>query len=680
MDWSALKGNPEFQSAVVRLGFWAFLAVYIGLAAWIGYYQIDIPYFVTLFSVFLALFLGLILSILRRPHWPARPYVSLTIDVVGISLAIFLTKEAISPFYLIYIWVFVSYGARYGVRHLQVATGLSILAYNLVLLALDEWHRHPFEAFFFLMLLGVLPFYEYTLLRSLHQARADAMRANAAKGAFLATMTHELRTPLNGVIGMARLLESTDLSPEQRDYVQAISASAQVLRALIGDILDFSKIEARKLHLEATSFDLSRTVLEVCRAFESQALDKGVELICRVDPRLPSEVRGDPLRVRQILFNLVSNAVKFTDQGEVEVCLEFSPPVPALSRPHICFRVRDTGIGIPADKVGRIFDDFWQADDSTTRRYGGTGLGMAIARDLTRLMGGVIGVESQEGVGSLFSVRLPLLPEDFRPRPSATSPVLEGRRVWLFERNPVLAECIRECLVRHGMVVVDEPDPADPPHVLILADSPVGEDLAALSDETARRLGRALPEVWLTWPSRRLCQGDSCRGTSCVNKPFLEAQLVNALEQALGASAVVEPAVPRETRETRREAGRGLRVLVAEDNEISAKVILTFLRMQGHDPVLSEDGEDALAKARAERFDIAFIDLRMPGMDGIAFTRAYRDGEREGHLPIVALTADAAEDVRQTCLEAGMDAFLTKPVGPEDLARVIAQWAEEGTA
>ncbi len=676
VDWAALKGNSEFQSGVVRLVFWVSAAFYIGLAAWRGYYRIDLPYSIVLFSVYLLLFLGLMLSVLWRPYWPARRYFSLVIDVTGISLAIFITREAISPFYLIYIWVFVSYGARYGVWPLRVATLLSILAYNIVLLALNEWQRHPFEAFFFLVLLGILPFYEYTLLRRLHSARAEAERANAAKSDFLATMTHELRTPLNGVIGMARLLESTGLSTEQRDYVHSISASAQVLRALIGDILDLSKIEARKLHLEETTFDLSRILLEVCMAFENQAVDKGVELLCRVDPQLPGEVRGDPLRVRQILFNLVSNAIKFTEQGEVEVSVDLSPGAQDLPRPHVRFQVRDTGIGIPPDKVKRIFEEFWQADDSTTRRYGGTGLGTAIARDLTHLMGGTIGVESEPGVGSTFSVRLPLLPEGFRPRMPVPSPVLRGRRVWVHERNVSTRACIEGCLGRHEVEVITDLDSGSPPDVSILADSPAGEDLGMLSMDLVQRIGHPVPEIWLTWPSRRLCQDCGYGSRVCLNKPFLEGQLVAAVEQALG-EPVEEVERPQPVVPSVAEGGTGLDVLVAEDNEISAKVILTFLRMQGHRATLSKDGKEALERTRERCFDIAFVDLRMPGMDGLAFTRAYREGEQVGRMPIVALTADAAEDVRQTCLEAGMDAFLTKPVAPEDLAKTIARWVPE---
>lgn len=258
----AFRG-PDFQSAVVRLGIWGFSLLYIGVSARTGYYEIDIPYFLALFTFFLVVGLALFVSALMWPKSNFRRYISLLIDILAASLVIQLTREAVSPFYLFYIWIFISAGTRYGRSQLIFATVVSVLAYNAVLLSLDHWSRHPFEAAFFLLLLVALPLYQYALLRRVQEARAEAERANQAKSDFLAFMTHELRTPLTGVIGMSELLATTDLTSEQREQVEAISRSAELLGALIGDVLDLSKIDANKVELEQVPFDVRATVKEV---------------------------------------------------------------------------------------------------------------------------------------------------------------------------------------------------------------------------------------------------------------------------------------------------------------------------------------------------------------------------------------------------------------------------------
>lgn len=560
---SRLRDNPELQSALVRITTCLFGALYIAVGAATDYYRVDLPYYLILFLLYLASNLGFLMSIARRPSWPARVYVGIWLDVVAISLAIFITQEAISPFYLLYILVFISAGTRFGSRHLLVASVTAVLAYNLVLIALDEWSRHTFEATFFLALLVILPWYQHLLLRKVRDAQAEAERANQAKGRFLAFMTHELRTPLTGVIGMAELLKGTRLDHEQSDMVEAIVSSAEVLGALIGDILDHSKIEAHQLELERLPFDPRAPVREVCRVLGERARAGGLELICELAPDLPRRVIGDPLRLRQILFNLVGNAVKFTERGQVRVRVTACPPGAELQRPHLLFEVIDTGIGIAASALPHLFERFRQADESTTRRFGGTGLGTTIARELALLMDGAIGVESVEGQGSRFWVRLPL--EDAAP---------------------------------------------------------------------ALGQGDAAPEA-----------------QESVEAAPLDAGLTPLPEAAR------------------------CRVLVAEDNPIAARVITSFLDKLGCARTCVGDGEAALGEALTGDYALAIVDLRMPRLDGLGFTRAYqarmaaRTDERP--LPIVALTANASEEVRQSCLAAGMSGFLAKPVKPIELRRLL---------
>lgn len=679
-----LLSNPELQSALVRLGIWAFGLGYIGLGAHIGYYRVDVPYFLVLFTIFLGIALALLISVLRQPESALRRYLGLLIDILATSLVIQLTQEAISPFYLFYIWIFISAGTRYGRSHLIFATLVSVIAYNAVLVSLDHWPRHPFEATFFLLLLVALPLYQYSLLRRVQQARAEAERANRAKGDFLAFMTHELRTPLTGVIGMTDLLEGTELTAEQREYVLAIARSAELLGALIGDILDLSKIDAQRLQLEQVPFDLRATAKEVCGLMGPQALGKGLELVLKIDPKLPAQLIGDPLRVRQILLNLVGNAVKFTEQGEVELLIEVLPEKTGVQgRAQIGLSVRDTGIGIPPDKIDTIFERFRQADEATTRRFGGSGLGTTIARDLARLMGGIIGVESEVGRGSRFWVQIPFTATTPSPAACEGQP-LQGRRILVLERSTTYREWICDRLRAAGASCAAAEDllqlgellgrPAElPADLLVIADSPQPVDLAAAFELIGRSQARTAACLCLTYAGRTAQPGGPCR--TYLHKPFLAAELIEAATALLHpcetGTLPSEPAQPVIATPARRPDAGDIRILVAEDNEIAAKVITTFLGRLGFVVVRVANGEQALHAVTSSRFDIAFVDLRMPRLDGTAFTLRLRTTETDRHLPIVALTANAAEDTKVACLAAGMDDFLCKPVTAEALAQMV---------
>lgn len=678
--------HQELQSALVRLLIWLFSASYIGYGAASGYYQVEQTRYLIFFAVYLVLFSGLLISVLQRAHWPRRNFVALIIDISAASMAIFLTENAISPFYLLYIWIFISYGTRYGARHLAFASVLSLIAYNLVLWLLGEWQTHTFEAVFFLLLLLLLPLYEFTLLRQLHQARQDAERANQAKSDFLAVMTHELRTPLSGLLGMSRLLQGTRLDAEQRDYVHSIINSADLLRALIGDVLDLSKIEANKLRLEAVPFDLRQAVLEVAEAFGAQALDKRLEIVCRIEPDVAEKFIGDPLRIRQILFNLLGNAVKFTQTGEIVISLSMQAATAPLNKQHIRLEVRDTGIGIAPEQLQQVFSEFWQADASTTRQFGGTGLGATIAQDLCRLMGGAISVESEQGQGSCFCVRLPLPIARENAPATAKSAHLTGRSLLIVETNRSCREWIGELCQSFGMhcrylqhsdeaALFDSQGDVD---LILLADSPDGVDLAAL----AKRLKK--PAVLLlTYKTRR--QHNVAENAGQLSKPFLPEQLRTQLTSLLSPTPAQDPqaASPAPTAETVEQQANhpSLSVLVAEDNWIAAKVISAFLHKLGHRVTHTKDGEETLAQSTQETFDIAFIDLRMPKLDGMAYTRAHRQRENGSgkRLPIIALTANTAEDVGQQSTEAGMDGLLVKPIDPEQLERTIRRFCPIAT-
>lgn len=550
--FSDQRSNPEFQSAIVRLLIWLFLLIYIGLGAATEYYQVRMEQYYTLFSFFLVLFIALFISVLSRPVWLERQYFALIIDVAATSFAIFLTQNAASPVFLFYIWIFVSYGTRYGKTHLLVATVMSLLAYPLVMTVLGGWEKHAFEACFFLFILLILPLYQYSLLKKLHLARKEAESANHARGRFLATMTHELRTPLSGVIGMAKIMDADELSERQQTLLNAIRLSTEKLHQLIDNILDFSRIDADRLELDLKPFEIHATVMEVCQQLAVMAEAKALQLICDIHPDVPEKMLGDPLRVSQVLINLVGNAIKFTDRGWVRIVVVQQELAQPSGLSPLLIEVSDTGIGIAKEKLASIFDPFEQAYDSSTRRFGGTGLGIAISKKLVELMGGKIEVSSEPGQGSVFSVFLPL--------------------------------------------------PA--------VDNSINEDEA---------------------------------------------------DQGVGSAEGVERNIKN--------------VLVAEDDPISAQLMSFLLKDKKHQVMLVEDGVSALLEARSGRYDMAFIDLHMPQMDGVEFTHNLRKGAlKVRNLPVFALTANASEEARQTCLQAGVDEFLIKPVTPESVDQLIMQY------
>ncbi|MCU7844372.1 MAG: response regulator [Candidatus Thiodiazotropha sp. (ex Monitilora ramsayi)] len=672
-----LLRNPEFQSALVRLGIWLFSIVYIGLGAWTGYYDVNVLLFNLLFGGYFIFFVLTLISVYHRPVMELRPYVTLLADVSASSLAIFLTKEAISPFFLLYIWIFVSYGTRYGKRLLMAASVFSLIAYNIVLFSLQEWYSHTFEAFFFLLLLVLLPTYQYSLLRKLHNARQEAEQANKARGDFLATMTHELRTPLIGILGMSRLMQGTPLDAEQKEYLHSIQSSAQLLRALIGDILDFSKIDSNKLELVNEPFDIRQLVRDVSSTLAGEAQEKQLELLCWVDPKLPRRLRGDNLRLSQILFNLLGNAIKFTDQGNVALRIAYASAKERVNQPHVLIQISDTGIGIPKDKLGKIFDMFWQGDASNSRRFGGTGIGTSVARDLCRRMGGDISVESQVGKGTTFSVRLPLLMEQGAAIP-VTLPLLEGKRILIYETEPQNMESHLKIAEELGMIAF--------PVSSMKALTPYLDhyfDIVLVCDSlTENGIGTVLSRLEILGSEPLILLG-GYRGRTIgvpspvsrvLMKPFLADDLAEAIIDPLREMQSIHDSLSSTLGREVREAS-GIQILLAEDNAIAAKVLSTLLIQRGHSVHITKDGEEALEAAAKGIFHLAFIDLRMPRMDGIEFTRRYRLTESDDHhLPIYALTANTAEDAMENCMLAGMDGFLNKPVEPEQLDAIIERY------
>ncbi len=415
-----LNHYPELQTALVRMGIWLAAFVHIMTSQFLGHLTGNFDYFLWVLALTLPIFSGILLSALIRPVWPARQLFALAIDVTAITAVSLPADTAINPFSLLYLWIVVSYGARYGKRHLVYASVGSVLAYTGLAMINGWMFREPTETTFFLIFLIVLPMYQYIIV----SARIAAEQATEVKNRFLSTMTHELRTPLSGVIGMSRLLESTRLDERQREYVESIQTASGMLMSLIGDILDLSKIEAKHLKVDKTLFDIRECLGAVCHTLRPRAEEKHLEFICTTDDDVPPHLFSDENRVKQILFNLIGNAIKFTEQGRVEVRMSILRRSSARRSSRLRIVVTDTGPGIPADKLKRVFEGFWQENTSVTRRYGGTGLGTTISRELARILGGDVDVSSAFNSGSSFRLLLPLetptrLPD---PAPARTVP------------------------------------------------------------------------------------------------------------------------------------------------------------------------------------------------------------------------------------------------------------------
>jgi two-component system, sensor histidine kinase and response regulator len=534
------------------------------------------------------------------------------------------------------------------------------------------------------------------LVKELEAARWRAEEGAEAKSAFLANMSHEIRTPLNAILGMTALALQTRLSPDQREYLTTVKSSAESLLAIINDILDFSKIEARRLDLDRAEFDAREAVGNAAKLLAVRAAEKGIELACHIAPEVPDVLLGDEGRLRQVLLNVMGNAIKFTTEGEV--VLHVNVETVGARRVTLHFAVSDTGIGIPPDKQAQIFQAFTQADSSTTRRYGGTGLGLAIALRLVELMGGHMWIESEVGRGSTFHFTA-----DFdAPRPAAITPAagrrkaLEGLRVLVVDDNATNRRILEEMLASWRMrpTAVHDAESAlaalrrtaggPEPFDVVISDCQM-PDVDGFT--LARRIKRerrlaATPMVMLTsiGSPRDVARCRKIGVDAYLSKPVKHSDLLDALVTLFGVSTRQQPASGRPAVRAPR---RPLRILVAEDNLVNRKLVTRLLQKRGHRIAAVDNGRAAVASvasATEKRFDLVLMDVQMPEMNGLEAAAAIRTQEegRGTHVPIIALTAHAMQGDRERCLAAGMDGYLAKPIDVEELISAVEAYASGG--
>lgn len=672
------RGN-EAEQSFFRLLFVSLLFVYLAVKATAdGVIDPDELPAIGLTLLYLGYALSVHFAIARSPDFSSlRHGLSMPLDVAATTLCMYLAEGIGAMLFVVYLWLIVGNGLRYGLRSLFLCMGYSLAGFGLLLVTSDYWRQHQTLGFGLLIGLAILPLFAAVLVRRLNVALQRAEEANQAKSRFVANISHELRTPLNGVVGLSHLLMETPLQPMQKDYVKTVLASSRTLLSLIDQILDLAKIEAGKTEIVSVDFNVAGLLHEVCTVLNPHARGKGVHLMLHIDPKTPVVQAGDPTHLRQVLVNLIGNAIKFTDRGHVDVRLTaiHSHDTPVRMR----YEIDDTGIGIPRHAQQRIFSSFTQADASTTRRYGGTGLGTTIAKQLVEAMGGGIGVHSEPNAGSTFWFELPYTPA--HPG-NAQASVAGTRLLVLAEKLPAAllqqlgswgALAIHTTSVATTVAQLVNAAQTDRPYDALIVDqqTPGANPRELLTIIGRERLLDSLTTILVRNNGDRASTAELLvAGYSCVlNHPFDPDALRNTLRMALAAR------LPDNRDDRRPDTDlRGLRILVAEDNSTNQMVMRGILGNAGHQPTVVSDGEQALDALESGFFDLAIVDMMMPkrsGLDVIRFTR-FAAGEKPP-TPFIVLTANATKEAQDECLNAGASAFLTKPVDPAKLLAEITR-------
>jgi two-component system, sensor histidine kinase RpfC len=679
------RTDSEHEQALLRIVIVGLVLVYMTVFhGWRNNWTpVDLE-IVQVLSGFLILAISIFVAICvsPEPNVPRR-LVGMVADAGGCTWYMWVAGEY--GFFVIGIFLFITFGNgfRYGRRYLFGCQLLCLLGLGSVLLYVPYWEERTVAGVGLLIALVVLPLYVSTLLKRIQEARAKAEEANSAKTTFLANMSHEIRTPLNGIVGVVDLFKTTELSTHQQELVQLLRHSTTVLRSLVDDVLDISKIESGRLTIDVSSFDLYATVNGLIQLLRPHAASKGLTLHAVVDPELDYRLRGDSNHLRQILLNLLGNAVKFTERGEIVlgVTLRKATVDGVTAR----FEVKDTGIGIPPELLPRIFERFVQADQSATRRFGGSGLGTTIAKQLVELMGGTIGAQSRVGEGTTFWFELPLLRDEEAVATSGLTDSSADHQVrTLLIADHLNAQAIAPLIASAGERVetlspsesfgarLDELTSSGIGIRAVVACCNVDSACAAFTSARQRYSDQEVALIYIA--SRSLSIVDSAR-----IKSFREAFVLNGTPNPRIIANAIHAAIASTNRESAETIDLShvlhqqriyLRVLVADDNPTNQAIISQLLASAGHSVLLADDGDQALDLYEHESPDIALLDFNMPGRNGLEVIRAIRVMEPPGtKIPAIILSASVTPEARTRALESGADEFIGKPF---DAASLIA--------
>lgn len=540
---TTLYKNPEFQSAMVRLGAWLFSVVYVSIAVQSDRYDVDIFSFIMLFAAYFLSFIAIIVSVLIRPTWEERRYFSLMVDVSATTVCIYLTGEASTPFFILYIWIFVSYGARFGELYLNVASMMSVLMYAVVVTLMGQWGEYFFEASFILLALGVLPIYQRSLIHQLHVARNKAERSNRVVGRFLSNMTNEMRGPLVDILASSRDLSASGLYMEQLDKVDDINSSASILDSSIGDVLDFYKLEARKVQIQSAPFSMHILVTEVCLSFVKLAVTKQMELVCSVSSGVPRIIVGDEQRLKQVLSNVMKSAIERCLDDELQISVQINNS----NHDMLLLEVKGAASPLSDDEVSSDEESVLLDAEAGVAPAISPDLGIRFARRLIDLMGGEFESGPREE-GVIFRLSFPVETDDFESGVVSSSSVLRGKKAFIFEPNKTSRDEIVGCCLEQEMSVEQVGKVADLSgsisrqkdsqdiDIVIIADSPAGRDIERIADICFDVMGNELPLVVLAY--RRNCIDlNRYESSRLLRKPFIHDQLADAMEQALVSSS-----------------------------------------------------------------------------------------------------------------------------------------------
>ncbi|MDH3634682.1 MAG: ATP-binding protein [Gammaproteobacteria bacterium] len=584
-------------------------------------------------------------------------------------------------FFVIYPWVILGNGFRYGLTNLYISQAIAILGFSAVVIWGDYWQQHHIFGVSLLLTICLLPIYASFLIKKLHAAVDMAKQANEAKSRFLANMSHELRTPLNGVIGMGDLLRETKLNNEQQELVNTMHNSANTLLELIENVLDIAKIEAGKIIIESRDFDLHGLVNSVIFMLAPMGEKKNLTVSCNFDPETPFALKGDQQHLRQVLINLVNNAIKFTERGSVILSVGLIGGT--VSAPRIRFEIVDTGIGIAEEDLGKIFDDFTQADAGTSRTFDGTGLGTTISKELVELMHGEVGVVSEVGKGSTFWFELPFL--------ASTNPEISiSENHVLLLSGEDTASVIRPALKQwqanfdwvrtssRALSQMIQADDDDNPYETIVVDQDCLIDINAVQFAQMVKSEGLLENTSMVLINSSDTMIDANRSNhyyiSTIANPEEKRLLFNALHAAQSVNLNDSKIVTMAEHYAKQAGVSTLNILVAEDNQVNQQVINGILRNAGHNVRIADTGEKALdiLSDELDQIDMLILDMNMPEVSGVEVVQSLRFMDTGGQLPVIMLTADATPDAREKSLAAGANRFLTKPIDARGLLECIA--------